>query len=543
MNIKAMKSTQSYHTKQTHFVENANGLIAQNEHVRLQLSSVYSSVAFTSEGLTEETECNVLIRAVSDGDIQCYINRQPTTTLGFVSDGNTQWGRINTGDRPGHIEFRIQKNGQTILSADLLVRPSKLSYEDDHQTMCDDLQRIARQLVFTLPKHAHIHAQMIQEQGSPLDFLQMIEQQCERLLQTLHAILKRPHRQLVSHTEIRPISLATGHDPNSLTHIARNGTHWIVSPKTRQQSFSIQNVSHIEETHHHPTTNTAVNRHLVSNLSQLTRRLRAIMQHPHTEPCGEIHKRIQQILRHRTFHQIPPAQMNDAIPIHLDDRYQTAFALMRNLNRALAPFLGGPFDLSYRDTPMLYEYWTWFTLIQTFQNLGFTPQVDKNLFHLTQRGIHLSPTQGEASAIHLQKDTTHIRCLYNRTYSRASGRALTHDLRPDIVIEVQTPNTRTVHAFDAKYRREDHHGCWVPLREDIDKMHAYRDAVGQVVQDHFTRILKSAIVLFPAADQPAYSTHAFYKSLPHGVGGLPLLPGDANTQNALSAHMTQYILP
>ncbi len=537
-----MEFTQSHRTKQTHFVEKANGLVAQNEHVCLQLSPVHSSEQFTSEGLTEETDCNVLIQAVSDGDILCYINRQPTTTLGFVCDGNAQWGRMHTGDRPGHIEFHIQKNGQTILCTHLPVRPAKLRYEDDYQTMRDDIQCIARQLVFSLPKHAQIQTQIIHEQGSLLDFLQIIEQQCGRLIQTLHAILKRPHRQLASHTEVRAISLATGHDPHSLTDIARNGTHWIATSKMCKQAFSFQNISHLQETHHHPTTNTPINRHLISNLSQLIRQLRAIMQHPHTESCRPIYKRLQQVLRHRTFQAIPPADMNDTIPIHIDDRYQTAFALIRTLNRGLAPFLGGSFDLSYRDTPTLYEYWTWFLLIQTFQNLGFTPQVDKNLFHLTQRGIYLSPTQGEASAIHLQKHTTHIRCLYNRTYSTASGRALTHDLRPDIVIEVQTPSARTVHAFDAKYRREDHLGYWVPLREDIDKMHAYRDAVGQVVQDNFKRILKSAIVLFPAPAQPAYCTHTFYKSLPHGIGGLPLLPGDSNTQNLLSTYMTQYIL-
>jgi predicted component of viral defense system (DUF524 family) len=538
-----MKSTQPYHTMQTHFVQNANSLIAENEHVRLQLSPVNPNVPFTNEGLTEETECNVLIRTRIDGEIQCHINGQPTIDLGFITDGNTQWGRINTGDRPGHIEFRIQKDGQTILSANLSIRPTKLDYENDYQTMRDDIQHIARALVFALPKHAQIHTQITNEQGSPLDFLQLIEQQCTRLIQTLRIILKRPHRQLASHTEIRPISLATGRDPDALTHIAHNTAHWTTPSKTHKKPFSIQNLTHLQETQHHPTTNTAVNRHLISNLHQLTRRLRTITQYPNTDSYRQMHKSLQQIRHHRTFHNIPPTQFNDAIPIHLDDRYQTAFTLMQNLNRALAPFEGGPFDLSYRDTPTLYEYWAWFTVIQTFQNLGFKPQVDKNLFHLTQRSITLSPTQGEPSAIHLQKDTTHIRCLYNLTYTTASGRSLTHDLRPDIVIEIQTPTTRTVHAFDAKYRREAHQAYWIPLREDIDKMHAYRDAVGQVMPDDFQRTLKSAIVLFPAPTHTAYQTHPFYKSLPHGIGGLPLLPGDTETLKTLSNHITQYILP
>ena len=536
-----MKFTQPNRTMQTHFVPNTNGFVAENEYVRLQISPVNPNIPFTNEGLTEETECNVLIRTHLEGETLCHINRQSTQSLGFISDNNTQWGRINTGDRPGQIAFRIQHNGQTILSANLPIRPAKLDYENDYQTMRDEIQHIARALVFALPKHAQIHTQLTGKRGTPVDFLQLVEQQSTHLIQTLQAILKRPHRQLTSHTETRPISLATGRDPNALTHLARNTTHWTTSPKTQLKPFSIQNLTHLQETQRHPTTNTAVNRHLISNLHQLTRRLRAITQHPKTDPCRQLHKRLQQILRHRTFHNIPRAQCNDAIPIYLDDRYQTAFILIQNLNHA--PIEGGPFDLSYRDTPTLYEYWTYFTLIQTFQRLGFSPQVDKNLFHLTQRGIILSPTQGEPSAIHLQNNTTHIRCLYNPTYTAASGRSLTHDLRPDIVIEIQTQTTRTVHAFDAKYRREDHKGYWIPLREDIDKMHAYRDAVGQVIQDNFQRTLKSAIVFFPAENNIPYQTHAFFKSLPHGIGGLPLLPGDSNTLNILSNHITHHILP
>lgn len=537
-----MKSTQAKQTVQTHFVQKNNTLIAQNEHVHVQLSLTNPNMPFTPDGLSEETECNVLIRSQTSDTLQCFINGQNTTSLSFLQDGNTQWGRIPTGDRPGHITFRIQKNNTLVLQCELPIRPSKLDYENDYQTMRTDLQNISRSLVFALPQQAQLHTQITKEAGSPLDLIQYIKQQGNQLTQALHAILKRPHRQLTTHTHTRLISLATGRDPDALKHITHNPQHWTSKP-AHKQKFSIQNISHLTETQRYPTTNTAINRHLISQLTQLTRRLRAMIHTPNTEPCHELNKRIQQILRHRTFQNIPRTQHHDTPPIHIDDRYQTAFTHLRNLNRALAPFEGGPFDLSYRDTPTLYEYWTWFTLIQTFCHLGFKPQVAKNLFHLTQRGIIISPTQGEPSAIQLQKNNTHLRCLYNPTYTTASGQSLTHDLRPDIVIELQHNKTRTVHAFDAKYRRENHNEYWIPLREDIDKMHAYRDAVGQVIQDDFQRLLKSAIVLFPAPNNNTYHKHTFYKSLPHGIGGIPLLPGHDQTQTELKSYLTQYILP
>ena len=73
----------------------------------------------------------------------------------------------------------------------------------------------------------------------------------------------------------------------------------------------------------------------------------------------------------------------------------------------------------------------------------------------------------------------------------------------------KSSSERAIYAFDAKYRREDYNGTWIPLREDIDKMHAYRDAIGQVIDTDFQRILKSAVVLFPAQVDSAYQTHAF----------------------------------
>ena len=121
-----------------------------------------------------------------------------------------------------------------------------------------------------------------------------------------------------------------------------------------------------------------------------------------------------------------------------------------------------------------------------------------------------------------------------------------------MIVEIQNSNAgagmskssseRAIYAFDAKYRREDYNGTWIPMREDIDKMHAYRDAIGQVTDTDFQRILKSAVVLFPAQVDSAYQTHAFYTSLSHGIGGLPLLPGDANTLSALKEYIKEHIL-
>ena len=518
------------------FLQTTEGLVAQNECARILLSPVQG---FDGDYLAEATECNCLIRPRNGETLSVFIDDRPAEAMGFLRDGHALWGRLATGDHPGHIRFCIRAGDADILYAELEVRPSRLDYETDYHIMRGDLQRVSRELLYSLPNHAQIATHLTDAQGGALDFHQVIAHLLNHLVRTMHAIVKRPDRHLKTAQRIRPVDRATGSDPQAISHLIRSPQFWTSDTTRRPYLPDGIGYTHVRETHRHPDIDTPRNRHLVAHLERVSRRAQTIAD---TALGHRLKTNVNRFLRSLP---LSPARRGDPVPGHLDARYQTAFALIRALDRALDPCVGGPFDLSYRDTHVLYEYWIYFALIQALRDLGFAPTSDRNLFRLTERGLRVSPTQGEPSAIHLQRGACHIRCLYNPTYSTASGRALTHDLRPDIVIEIHTAEAghpRAIHAFDAKYRREDRDGVWIPMREDIDKMHAYRDAIGQVTGTDFQRILKSAIVLFPSPANPAYHTHAFYTSLPHGIGGLPLLPRDAKTASALRAYLAECVL-
>ena len=520
----------------TSFIHTSDGLVAENDHARILLSPVQGVV---SDHLFEATECNCLIRPLNGEDISVYIDDRPAETFGFLRDGNALWGRLATGDHPGHIRFCILSDNVDLLYAELHVRPSHLDYETDYQIMRADLERISRELVYLLPDQTRISTRLIDDRGSNLDFHQVLDRLLNQLVRTLHAILKRPHRRLKTVQRIRAVDRAQGRDPDAIVDMIRSPQFWAHSGTDLPHLPIADGIgcTHLRETHRHSDIDTPLNRHLVARLKSLSRRARPIA---HTDLGHRLKMHVNRCLR---LLPLPPARRDDTLPVHLDVRYQTAFALIRDLNRALAPCTGGPFDLSYRDTHALYEYWVFFTLVHTLCDIGFVPVRDDNLFHLTNRGLSVSPAQGESSAIYLQRGECRIRCLYNMTYTTTSGRALTHDLRPDVIIEIHTANReRAIYAFDAKYRREDYNGTWIPMREDIDKMHAYRDAIGQVTDTNFQRILKSAVVLFPAQVDPAYQTHAFYTSLSYGIGGLPILPGDANTLSDLKEYIKEHIL-
>lgn len=544
------------------FKTTAAGLVAANSAVRLVVSPLGNPPPSGDDTLFEETEYNLLVRKRRGrGGLRLEIDGQNAEEVGFLRGKNALWGRLNTGDRPGRIRLRVTLDDREALCAEIDVRPTKLDYETHFRAMRADLEAICRGLAYAPPRAARVGAQTGRGESTPLDFLQVAQVRLGRLCHTLRSILKHPDRRLVSHRTVRSVSLARGHDPASAAYLLRNPSVWTPLPDgpTRLVPLTSGNrrigYTALEETDRHPSAHTPANRHLVAALDHLCCRARSIHRTlgqdtgPYPDLCRHIQTRLGRMLRSTPLRGVPPAAPSHPIPTHLDVRYTTAFALCRELMQALASCTGGPFDLAYRDTPTLYEYWTWFTLTRAFLHLGFSlaPNSADHLFRLSARGLTVRPLQGDASAIDLLAGDRRVRILYNPTYTVREGRSVTHDLRPDIVVEICHPDgRRQLHAFDAKYRREWHPegegGFWIPTREDIDKMHAYRDAVGQVSAEGFQRVLQHAVVLFPAPADPRYRTHRFYASLDHGIGGLPLLPGDPETVAQLRADLRNRLL-
>jgi hypothetical protein len=83
--------------------------------------------------------------------------------------------------------------------------------------------------------------------------------------------------------------------------------------------------------------------------------------------------------------------------------------------------------------------------------------------------------------------------------------------RPDL------PNQLLI--LDPKYKIEERTGGLGPKKEDIDKMHAYRDAI---VHRHYGRVVSHAAILYPGPTQ-------------HFGGGVSALAADPLDPDALSS--------
>jgi hypothetical protein len=104
-----------------------------------------------------------------------------------------------------------------------------------------------------------------------------------------------------------------------------------------------------------------------------------------------------------------------------------------------------------------------------------------------------------------------VRLIPERTY-RTSGslRSISFQQRPDIAVEIESPEGQTkILLFDPKYKlqsedadpatgeSEDGQVSGSPKKTDIDKMHAYRDAIRS---GDLRRAVSYAAILYPGAE-------------------------------------------
>ena len=183
--------------------------------------------------------------------------------------------------------------------------------------------------------------------------------------------------------------------------------------------------------------------------------------------------------------------------------------------------------IEIKDVPTLFEYWCFFLvkdiLDRKFRQKGIAiivPHSEKE--QVVREGVEIA-YEGD------------IRLVYNANCRGSGGidpehgdmsdyhpsESYSHSLRPDIVI-IKDHGKKLV--LDAKYKGksrssgfygEEDEGCINKCKdEDLDKMHAYRDAIREVY---------GAFALYPGEESVIYPTHGASRHF-EGVGALALKP-------------------
>lgn len=259
---------------------------------------------------------------------------------------------------------------------------------------------------------------------------------------------------------------------------------------------------------------TYLNPSISSNLRELKQKVRYLLSNPIWDDVGQM-----------TF--IP----SQSIVLQRRDGYRHLFglySLLQLVTRYQVLIEDFKNLIEIKDVPTLFEYWCFF-LVKDI--------IDKKFKPLTYSVIvpHTETEQKVQEGIAMDYEGG-ISLIYNSDYGGSSGvdvsssglqdyhtgESYSHQLRPDIVV---VKNGREKLVLDAKYKGKNGRGAFYGEEtdegtiseykvEDLDKMHAYHDAIKDVF---------GAFALYPGRETKIYPSHQAKRTF-QGVGALPLRP-------------------
>jgi len=160
-------------------------------------------------------------------------------------------------------------------------------------------------------------------------------------------------------------------------------------------------------------------------------------------------------------------------------------------------------DVPLQNLPYLYQIWGTLQVIQVLLNVAAEQgyQLKRNqLTRAIENELVVVLPNGEIAVelVHPQTGVS-VALTPERTFATdrsAATYSISFDQRPDIVVEVRHPSSQVprIYLFDPKYKVDSRGGCKVPLKQDIDKMHSYRDAIRGVGG---VQVVQYAAILYP----------------------------------------------
>ena len=215
------------------------------------------------------------------------------------------------------------------------------------------------------------------------------------------------------------------------------------------------------------------------------------------------------------------------LPTHLSTRltmvllrrplYRAALEGYLEFHRRVVVRLEEPsLDAPLENLPYLYQMWGTLevlsALLEVAGELGYRRERQR-LISRDAGGYYVRILPGGRPVLILRHPVhrTIVKFIPERTYGRRDRalHSVSHAQRPDVAVEVHTPDQPPrIYLFDPKYKLEGEFleakvGDGKPKKVDIDKMHAYRDAIRD---EEGRRAVRYAAVLYPGTEDVRYAT-------------------------------------
>lgn len=460
-------------------------------------------------------------------------------------------GRLRTGNTVGPVEVTVHLVEGTVLHGWLEVRSTKLDHNSQYQWMLSSVAQDGAELLMRTYAPSVIDVAADHTAGpkalyQQLAFLSAILQR-PHTVEAVERVLRSPHVSYVDTTVDQPIGRGVPGSSAAVRAMTRPGRR-VRAPA----GLTIDTVpERVEHARTHATVDNPPNRfvrfvldHWATVLDQAGRVLtgdtaehrRGRRELAHLSELVEhwaTDRRLRDVGR---LTEMPHA--NQVITRRPGYR-EVHQAFLESRAAAMLQWDGGD-DLNragQQDIAQLYEYWCFLQLRRLVAE--HCDHVDSSpLVEVTGDGLHLRLRQGRQRAVNGFL-TRHGRLIdvelwFNRSFAKGTE-SWSMQLRPDcsISFEAQTAaggSVRTWVHFDAKYRVNSATELFVdddaPVpakRDDLIKMHAYRDAI---------RHSAGSYVLFPGDQSSNLREHN--EILP-GLGAFAFVPASDGNATAASA--------
>lgn len=493
---------------------------------------------------------------------------QPDTT-----DGAS--GRLRPGLATGTIRIVLRTDARTLGQMELEVRSRKLSYLSEYRWMLRDIAERMTELVMVRFAVSDASFELDETRDGVtlyqrFTFLRALFES-ENFQGALHEIIRRPHTAWETTSDVVRAGVGIRANSRVLRQFAKGGS------RSAWPDGSLKSVpSYFERVQTEATHDTTSNRfvkfvleHWLRILGDIERGLSKAAASPaRTRGQREISgvmSQLEEVLHCDLFADVGRLTRFPADDQVLQKRegYRDIFkAYVETEFAARLSWQSSPdvYGAGQRDVATLYEYWAFIQLSQVVadivgQTFDLSPLVQARSDGLTvgiRTGVE-TVLSGEVD--HLDR-RMRIELCFNRTYRRGTAgiASWTRPMRPDYSLLISPADDEpsffepiALH-FDAKYRvdfvreifgtdsEEANTSDLEPvsrlepsgvLREDLLKMHAYRDAIHRTA---------GAYVLYPGGDDEGDGLkYPEYHELLPGLGAFVLRPTDTGAASGTSA--------
>ena len=515
----------------------------------------------------EETSYDYSIE-LNDGSITAV---EPQELLSESADGMHR-GRLQTGRSTGTVRVAVHSSSGKRGWCDLEVRSRKLDYESEFQHMLLRLAEEGAELLQSAfasssqPAFAADQDTAAETLYQRFAFVQSFIES-ELFAEALEVIRHRPHSALLERHELVDPSHGCRPGPSLARQLTGPGERTAaLHTRTRLRSLPRE----VERVIHEESFDTVPNQFVRFALEEwigLAERIAQLLTGTSTadsrgrQEATYVAERLQLALLTPAIVDAGPLTRFPSSNTVLTGRagYRELFRSYLLADVAASIDFEGSDDLfsaGQRDVAALYEYWVFLELARIVEELGFV--VDRGpLLEVSKNGMSLNLRRGTECQLEARGERhgrrVTLELWFNRTFAPAKGDSWTVAMRPDCSILIRPDDLHSVGEstwlhFDAKYRIEAYttlfgadaddidddddgsekqpSGLGRAKRDDLRKMHAYRDAIQRT---------SGAYVLYPGGDGDAKDAHRTYHEILPGLGAFVLRPTESGQASAASS--------